>query len=126
MSWVQAPKQCIFLGAAIAASPLVLSSVMMPTWAIATLDPPPAIAQRLNIKDVSKTIKSSLTQDVTLRRFDLDINPDGNTLVLTGIVQTEAQKRLAEQIARQAAIGFQVVNQIVVQPDFQPIRGASR
>jgi osmotically-inducible protein OsmY len=80
------------------------------------------VSQQLNGTVVAEKIEEAFAQDELLRRFDLDAKSDsGNTIVLSGILQTETQKRLAETIARRLAIGFQVVNQITLQPDLKPI-----
>jgi len=63
-------------------------------------------------------VKSALIADerVDTSNINVDTNTDTNTVVLKGSVPTAAQKQLAEQIARDKAKGYRVVNQLVVTP----------
>ena len=63
-------------------------------------------------------VKSALIADerVDTSNINVDTNTDTNTVVLKGSVPTAAQKQLAEQIARETAKGYRVVNQLVVTP----------
>jgi osmotically-inducible protein OsmY len=72
-------------------------------------------AQNQDLDDIVDRVEDALKADSTLNLFDLDADDRGNSIVLTGRVQTAEQKALAEQIARQTAPNISLNNQIVVQ-----------
>ncbi len=61
-------------------------------------------------------IKSALMADTTVdsTRIDVDTNADTMTVTLNGSVPTAAQKTRAEQIAREKATGYKIVNRLSV------------
>lgn len=63
-------------------------------------------------------VKSALIADdrVDTANINVDTNTDTNTVVLKGTVPTAAQRSLAEQIAREHAKGYRIVNQLTVAP----------
>jgi len=71
--------------------------------------------QNQDIDDIADRVEEALDSDVTLKQFDLDVDDQDNSIVLTGRVQTAEQKALAEQIARQTAANVSLNNQIVIQ-----------
>ncbi|WP_310419072.1 BON domain-containing protein [Chamaesiphon sp. OTE_8_metabat_110] len=66
-----------------------------------------------NVDDAAEQVEEALDNHPTLRAFDLDANDENNSIVLTGRVQTEAQKQLAQTLTQQLAPGVAIVNQIV-------------
>ena len=72
-------------------------------------------AQNQDIDDIADRVEDALDSDSTLKAFDLDADDRGNSIVLTGRVQTAEQKALAEQIARQTAPNVSINNEIVTQ-----------
>jgi osmotically-inducible protein OsmY len=63
-------------------------------------------------------VKSALIADerIDTSNINVDTNTDTNTVVLKGSVPTAQQKQLAEQIARDKAKGYRIVNQLAVTP----------
>ncbi len=61
-------------------------------------------------------VKTALMADslVTGSEIDVDTNNDTKTVALTGTVATEAIRARAEQVAKDNATGFTVVNKLVV------------
>ncbi|MEG4572374.1 BON domain-containing protein [Microcoleus sp. N3A4] len=72
-------------------------------------------AQNQDIDDIADRVEDALDSDSTLKPFDLDADDRGNSIVLTGRVQTAEQKALAEQVARQVAPNISINNEIVIQ-----------
>ena len=63
-------------------------------------------------------VKAALINDgrVTAANIDVDTNGETKTVYLKGTVPSAEQRGWAEQIARQEAKGYRVVNQLVVSP----------
>lgn len=63
-------------------------------------------------------VKAALIADnrVDTSNINVDTNTDANTVLLKGTVPTAAQRTLAEQIAREKAKGYRIVNQLTVAP----------
>ena len=76
--------------------------------------------QNQNIDDIAERVEDALKADSTLNLFDLDADDRGNSIVLTGRVQTAEQKALAEQIARQIAPNVSIDNQTVLSNSAPP------
>lgn len=72
----------------------------------------PTTAQTLSADDAAEKVENAIENDATLKPFDLDADDEGNTIVIKGRVQNESQKALAENIAKQTAPGFTIVNRI--------------
>lgn len=60
-------------------------------------------------------VENAFDADPTLGPFDLDADDEDGRLVLSGKVQTDAQRKQAEDLARSLAPGVPLVNQIKVQ-----------
>jgi BON domain len=73
----------------------------------------PNSASVISIEDAAENVENALDNHPTLRAFDLDANDEGNAIVLTGRVQTDSQKQLAQALTQQVAPGVAIVNQIV-------------
>jgi hyperosmotically inducible periplasmic protein len=71
--------------------------------------------QNIDIDDLAGRVEDTLDNDQTLRPFDLDADDEGNSIVLTGLVQNEAQKTRAEELARQIAPNTTIDNRIRTQ-----------
>jgi BON domain len=65
-----------------------------------------------SIDDAAARVEKALNNHPTLRAFDLDANDQGTGIVLTGRVQTAAQKQLAKTLTQQIAPGIAIVNRI--------------
>jgi osmotically-inducible protein OsmY len=65
-----------------------------------------------SVDDAAEKVEDALDNHPTLRAFDLDANDQGSGIVLTGRVQTEAQKQLAKTLTQQIAPGIAIVNRI--------------
>ena len=63
-------------------------------------------------------VKAALIADkrVDTSNLNVDTNTDTNTVLLKGTVPTATQRTLAEQIAREHAKGYRIVNQLTVAP----------
>lgn len=63
-------------------------------------------------------VKAALIADkrVDTSNLNVDTNTDANTVLLKGTVPTAAQRSLAEQVAREHAKGYRIVNQLTVAP----------
>ena len=61
-------------------------------------------------------VKSAIIADKTIDSgaIDVDTNQDTKTVVLRGVVPTQAQKDKAEEIARKHATSYKIDNQLVV------------
>jgi len=72
-------------------------------------------SQAADADDAADAVEDALENDTTLKPFDLDADDEGNNIVLTGKVQTQEQKALAESVAKRTAPNFTVVNRITVE-----------
>ncbi|MBD1874461.1 BON domain-containing protein [Nodosilinea sp. FACHB-131] len=70
--------------------------------------------QTLDISDAADQIEDALDSDETLRPFDLDAEDEDNTIVIEGTVDDATQVTLAEDVARQTAPDFTLVNRVEV------------
>ncbi len=63
-------------------------------------------------------VKAALIADqrVDTSKLNVDTNTDTRTVVLKGTVPTAAERTLAEQVAREKATGYRIVNQLTVAP----------
>ena len=61
-------------------------------------------------------IKTAMAADSLVRALDINVDSNGDTktVTLTGTVDTQAQKDRAEQIAKEQAQGWTVVNNLTV------------
>ena len=59
-------------------------------------------------------IKSKMALDDTVKALDIDVDTQGSTVTLTGLVQDAAQKQKALQLARETAGVTQVVDRLQV------------
>jgi BON domain len=66
----------------------------------------------LSVDDAAERVADALDKDPTLQAFDLDAEDEGNAIVLTGRVQTDDQKQLAQTLTQQLAPGVSIVNRI--------------
>ncbi|MFN3595924.1 MAG: BON domain-containing protein [Rubricoccaceae bacterium] len=66
----------------------------------------------MSVSDAADRVERALEDDVDLRPFDLDADDEGNVIVLTGSVSTDALRQRAEQIARDTAPGFTIENRV--------------
>lgn len=81
--------------------------------AIARPNPPATTPVRApNAREAAAKVDQALNQNVNLRPFRLGAQSQGNVIILTGIVNTAAQKALAEDLARLAAPSFPVLSRI--------------
>ncbi len=71
-----------------------------------------------NVEDVAITskVKSALIASPQVGALSIGVDTSRNIVTLTGTVETQAQKREAEQIAKDIEGVQAVVNQIVVRP----------
>ncbi|MGB3300939.1 MAG: BON domain-containing protein [Phormidesmis sp.] len=69
----------------------------------------------VDLDDLEDRVEDAFDADQTLAPFDVDADEEGDSIVLTGLVQTAEQKALAEQIAKQTAPNVPIVNQIRTQ-----------
>jgi hypothetical protein len=65
--------------------------------------------------DAAEKVEEAIDTHPTLKPFDLDAEDQGNEIVLTGTVREASHKALAEQIAKETARGFAIVNRLVIQ-----------
>lgn len=74
------------------------------------------IAEKVSGAAETVDVKSALIADKRVDTSDVnvDTNTDTNTVVLKGSVPTAEQRTIAEQIAREQAKGYRIVNQLVV------------
>lgn len=73
---------------------------------------PPGTPRLTNVQAAAAQVEQVLNQDVTLRPFRLQVQSQGNVLVLMGVVNTQAEKRLAVQLAQRTAPSFPIDNRI--------------
>lgn len=59
-------------------------------------------------------VSDALKANATLKPLNIDADEENGGILLKGTVQTAAQKTLAENLAKQAAPGFSITNQIRV------------
>lgn len=59
-------------------------------------------------------VENAFDADATLGPFDLDADDEDGRLILSGKVQTDAQRKQAEDLARRVAPGVPLMNQITV------------
>ncbi len=71
--------------------------------------------QRANTPSVKENVERSLDQ-AGLKNVNVDENRDKGVVTLKGKVQSEDQKTQAESVAKQAAGGLVVANEISVEP----------
>jgi ABC-type transport system substrate-binding protein len=72
----------------------------------------PNTSQSVSVDDAAEKVENALDNNPTLKAFDLDADDEGNAIVLTGRVQNEVQRTLAENVAKEVAPGFAIVNRI--------------
>ncbi|MFQ4134940.1 BON domain-containing protein [Nodosilinea sp. PGN35] len=70
--------------------------------------------QTLSADEAADRVEDALDSHETLGRFDLDADDEGDTIVLEGTVDQAEQSTLAEDVARQTAPEFTIVNRINV------------
>ncbi|MEA5451713.1 BON domain-containing protein [Leptolyngbya sp. CCNP1308] len=70
--------------------------------------------QTLSADDTADRVEDALDNHETLGSFDLDADDEGETIVLEGTVDQAEQSTLAEDVARQTAPDFTIVNRINV------------
>jgi hypothetical protein len=68
----------------------------------------------LNDGSITAKIKAKMALDDTVKALDIDVDTVGTTVTLSGIVQSDAQKRKALQLARETEGVKQVVDQLQV------------
>lgn len=73
------------------------------------------VAPTLSADDAAERVEDALENDATLRPFDLDADDEGNAIAIEGTVRDDAQRALAEDIAKRTAPGFTIINRINVQ-----------
>lgn len=66
----------------------------------------------MSADEMASRVERALENDVDLRPFDLDADDEGNVIVITGSVSTDALRQRAEQIARETAPGFTIENRV--------------
>jgi len=73
-----------------------------------------------NVAGAANTVdvKAALIADDRVDTSNLNVDTDAktNTVVLKGTVPTNEQKQIAEQVARERAKGYRIVNQLTVRP----------
>lgn len=74
------------------------------------------IAEKVSGAAETVDVKSALIADKRVDTSDVnvDTNTETNTVVLKGSVPTAEQRTIAEQIAREQAKGYRIVNQLTV------------
>lgn len=74
------------------------------------------VASEIDAKKQTVDVKTALMADksVDASHIDVDTDADTKTVTLKGSVPSQAQKAKADQIAREKAAGFRVVNQLTV------------
>lgn len=71
-------------------------------------------AQTVSADDAADRVDDVLDDHPSLKQFDVDAEDEGNAIVLTGRVREASQRQLAEEVAKQAAPGFTIINRINV------------
>ncbi len=63
-------------------------------------------------------VKTALTTDTRVDASDInvDTNEGTKTVTLKGTVPADSQKTIAEQIAKDKAVGYTIVNELTVKP----------
>lgn len=76
------------------------------------------IAEKVSGAAETVDVKSALIADkrVETANLNVDTNTDANTVVLKGTVPTAEQRTIAEQVAREHAKGYRIINQLTVAP----------
>lgn len=84
----------------------------------ATAPAPPAQAEvpRPDPDEAAGRVKQALQQAEGVRARDISVTVHGDTLVLTGLVDSQAQAGLAASTAQAAAQGSRISNQLEVRP----------
>ncbi|MBD2108229.1 BON domain-containing protein [Nodosilinea sp. FACHB-13] len=70
--------------------------------------------QTVDIGDAADQVEDVLDTDETLKPFDLDAEGEDNTILIEGTVDDATQTILAEDVARQIAPDFTIVNRVKV------------
>lgn len=68
----------------------------------------------LAVKDVQKRAQKALRASPFYALRDLQVEQDGDTLLISGLVTSFYHKQLAQEVVRHAAKGVDVVNSIEV------------
>lgn len=76
---------------------------------------PPATAARRDPNESAVRVKQALQQAQGLRAGDISVTVHGDTVILGGKVDSQAQSAAAETTARAAVEGVRVLNQLEVQ-----------
>jgi BON domain len=70
--------------------------------------------QAQDIDAAADQVEDVLDNDETLKPFDLDAEDEDSTIVIEGTVDDATQTTLAEDLARQTAPDFTIVNRVKV------------
>lgn len=70
--------------------------------------------QALSDGSLTAKIKAKMALDDSVKALDIDVDTSGSTVTLSGVVQTEAQRRRALQLARETAGVTQVVDRLQI------------
>ncbi|KAM3089623.1 BON domain-containing protein [Phormidesmis sp. 146-35] len=73
------------------------------------------VADNDKADNAAEKVDDAIDNHPTLKSFDIDAGDRGDAIVLTGTVREAAHKALAEQIAKDTAPGFAIVNQLKIQ-----------
>ena len=80
----------------------------------AEIDDRRSFGQFVNDATTSAVVKSALIRNDNLRARDIDVDTDNDVVTLRGVVATEQQKQLAEQLAKNTRDVKQVRNELRV------------
>lgn len=78
------------------------------------------IAQTKSVDDAADRVEDALENHATLKSFDLDADDEGNAIAIEGTVKDETQRTLAEEVAKQTAPGFTIINRIKIESEGKP------
>ncbi len=68
----------------------------------------------LAVKDVQKRAQKALCASPFYALRELQVEQDGDTLLISGLVSSFYHKQLAQEVVRHAAEGVEVINSIEV------------
>jgi hyperosmotically inducible protein len=79
-----------------------------------TADAADQAKRALSDGSLTTKIKAKMALDDSVKALDIDVDTSGSTVTLTGVVDTEAQRQRALQLARETAGITQVVDRLRV------------
>lgn len=95
---------------------VAVAMVLAPTFALAT-DNPPKNDTVVGEAATTTKIKAELVKNKTVSAFDIEVDTQGDTVILSGKVRTAAEKAEAERVARATSGVVAVRNNITIDPN---------